>query len=506
MLTYQTLRYIFHHGTRKNSRIRVKKRRLPDSTLWVDTDGGVKEPLPPLMLGNQSVNINRLSDRRPHVVEPMLAALRGGRDAKSLLPSAWTLDSVLGPNITDKETVVNLALMTLDAYFLEPGVDWEDVGLGFNSSLDFGWEDNGLRGHVYADETNSTVVIGIKGTTRAVYDGEGTTTNDKDNDNLFFSCCCAQQGPYRAWRPVCDCATSAYTCNNTCLVHELQEENRYYRAARYLYSNVTQVFPNSNVWLTGHSLGGAVCSLLGLTYGLPVVAFESPPEALAASRLGLPAPPQSLPGLHQTRSDTGVYHFGHTADPVFMGTCTGANSFCTWSGYAMQTQCHTGNVCEYDTVKDFGWTQGVWRHDIKGVINNVLRVYDTLPGCQVETECRDCFNWKFFESNSSQSTTTSSSTSTSIKTKTRTETCKTPGWWGCLDKDTSTTTTTTSTTSSTSTTTTSTCKTPGWFGCKDKPEPTTTTTTSSTVPTVSATQTPASGHAVVTHPITSSAP
>ena len=98
----------------------------------------------------------------------------------------------------------------------------------------------------------------------------------------------------------------------------MQEENRYYRAAIDLYSNATELYPDSNVWLAGHSLGGAVSSLLGMTFGLPTVTFEAPGDALAAARLGLPTPPGSAPGAPQTRQYSGAYHFGHTADPLYM--------------------------------------------------------------------------------------------------------------------------------------------------------------------------------------------
>lgn len=37
-------------------------------------------------------------------------------------------------------------------------------------------------------------------------------------------------------------------------------------------------------------VGGALASLLGVTYGVPVVTFESPGEKLAAKRLHLPSP------------------------------------------------------------------------------------------------------------------------------------------------------------------------------------------------------------------------
>ncbi len=380
------------------------------------------------------------------------------------------MDELPAPNTTDKETIVSLARAAADAYVrTRDDLEWEDVRNGLNLSQSFGWQADGLRGHIFADKDNTTILLGLKGTSPAVFDGEGTTQKDKVNDNLFFSCCCAQGGQY-FWRQVCDCYSTTYTCNQTCLVKALKKENRYYRAAIELYTNVTELYPDSNVWLTGHSLGGSVSSLLGMTFGIPTVTFEAPGEALAASRLGLPAPPGSDPSRPATRRHTGTYHIGHTADPIFMGTCNGATAACTLGGYAMESQCHTGFQCVYDTVSDKGWRVGIGYHKIHNVIDNVLRQYDTVPKCATDDECVDCFNWKYFESNGSDSTTSSSSTRTT--TRTRTSTCQTPGWWGCLDK---TTTPTTSSSTSTSSAT-STCKTPGWFGCND---PTTTTTATS---------------------------
>ncbi len=283
--------------------------------------------------------------------------------------------------------------------------------------------------------------------------------------------------------------TSTYTCNSTCVVESLKEKNRYYYSSIDLYRNVTEIYPDADIWLSGHSLGGSVASLLGLTYGLPVVTFEAPGEALAASRLGLPTPPEYEKGMHQTRSMTGGHHFGHTADPIYMGSCNSASSFCTLGGYALETVCHTGQECTYDTVRDLGWRVATGTHRIELVIQDVIEKYNSTPQCRTNKDCTDCFNWKYFESNGTESTTTAasmtqtSSTSTSTQA-TRTQTCKTPGWWGCLDESTSTTATGSSSTSEESSSTT--CHTPGWFGCKD---PTTTTTTTTTTATDSLTTT-----------------
>ena len=424
---------------------------------------------PRLTASSSPLTIQRLADRRVPVVQEHLAASQSG--APSVLsPLDWVMDTLPGPNITDKATVLTLAKMTANDYIEEPGTeDWQTIGGNFNYSSSFGWQSNGLRGHIYADKTNRTVIVSLKGTSPALFDGAGTTTRDKENDNLFFSCCCGQGGSY-LWRQVCDCQTKTYTANLTCINESMNDENRYYKSAIDLYSNVTELYPDANIWLTGHSLGGAMTSLLGLTFGLPVVTFEAIPDALPAARLGLPIPPGYDPRFPQTRQHTGSFHFGHTADPIYMGTCNGINSICTWGGYALESACHTGQMCTYDTVADKGWRVGLGTHKIKSVISDVLEVYDDVPPCVPEEECYDCVLWKFFHSNGSEITTTTTTTTPS-PTFTRTSTCKTPGWWGCLDESTTTTATTTTTSS------TSTCKTPGWFGCND---PTTTTTASST--------------------------
>jgi lipase ATG15 len=483
-----SLRHIVHRGTYRNPDLHKRFDVHPAAPLMIASEDDVEldiASIPTFSLNAKPIQIERLRDRRPSTIDGYLAHARYFGQAATLDASAWTLDEVMAPNITDKDTIINLAYIAANAYVPVVGEgEWTNVSQGFNESQDFGWQGDGLRGHIFADKNNETIVVSLKGTSPAVFDGDGTTTRDKLNDNLFFSCCCAQGGQY-FWRQVCDCYSSTYTCNQTCLVKALRNENRYYRSAIELYTNITDLYPQSNVWLVGHSLGGAVSSLLGMTFGLPVVTFEAPGEALAAKRLGLPSPPGSDPNGPQDRRYTGSVHVGNTADPVFMGSCNGATATCTLGGYAMETQCHTGLECVYDTVEDYGWRVGIGNHKIHVVIDSVIKKYDKVPECKPDNECYDCFNWKYFESNGSTSTTSKSSTSYS--TKTRTETCKTPGWWGCLDES-STTSKTTSTTTSTSTstsstTTTTTCKTPGWFGCKDP----TTTTVGTAVPSSSAT-------------------
>ncbi|PWW73591.1 alpha/beta-hydrolase [Tuber magnatum] len=466
-----SLRHILHHGA---DRYPYQLRRLdihPDTLVATEDDPQLR-PRPRHRLFSGARPITRLVDRSKETIEDMLYAHRA-HGPRTFSDDDWTTEIIPMPNITDKTTVLSLARIAADAYIEAEGTeDWLDIGQPYNSTVDFGWEGDGLRGHIFADEANTTVIVGLKGTSPAIFDGADTTTNDKVNDNLFFSCCCARVSYW--WKTVCDCYSgTAYTCDSVCLKDSILAENRYYRAALNLYTNVTAMYPDANIWLVGHSLGGSISSLLGQTYGLPVVTFEAVGEALPAQRIGLPKPPSN-----DSRHANGmaVFHFGHTADPIYMGTCNGPTAGCSIAGYALETRCHGGYECVYDVVTDHGWRMGLGYHKIQAVIKDIIEKYDHVPQCIFDDGCVDCYLWNFIDGNE---TTT---TSTSVSTTTSTSTCKTPGWWGCLDERTTTTVVTT-TSSSTKTKPTITCTHYGWFGnCLD-PSPTTTTTVVTTTKT-----------------------
>lgn len=131
---------------------------------------------------------------------------------------------------------------------------------------------------------------------------------------MLFSCCCAKLGI--TWFPVCDCCSSPQTCNSTCIESELASSAYYYQAALEIFYTIHDAFPKSNIWITGHSLGGALAALTGLTFAAPTVTFCAPGDRLAARRLHLPQPP----GINA--EDQLIWHFGHTADPIYTGSCT----------------------------------------------------------------------------------------------------------------------------------------------------------------------------------------
>ncbi len=88
----------------------------------------------------------------------------------------------------------------------------------------------------------------------------------------------------------------------------------------------------TNWWVSGHSLGGSIASLVGQTFGFPAVTFEAVPERLPSQRLHLLA-------QGQMNSEALAVHVYNDADPIALGTCNGPWSLCTRAGFAFETKC-----------------------------------------------------------------------------------------------------------------------------------------------------------------------
>lgn len=450
------LKQIYHHQTADDNKLfqlDITPEFVAENQMNVyDVEDWSRKESPwDISLGfkTQDLTLKRLKNRSVEFVESYLEFARlHGQDEVDKMSLDWVDDEIKAPNVTDKETVISLALMSSNAYVRTPGTgDWRDMGEGIsNNTIGHGWNGTGLRGHVFTTQDESIVVISYKGTSAAYLSGSGeddTVPSDKDNDNLLFSCCCARVS--YMWTTVCDCYRSSYTCDQRCLEKELYRKDKYFHAALQVYREVAKKYPNSLIWATGHSLGGSLASLVGRTVGIPAVAFEAPGEMLATRRLHLPMPP----GLPQYLE--GIWHFGHTADPIFMGVCNGASSSCSVGGYALETQCHTGRQCVYDVVTDKGWHVNLLNHRIHTVIDDILEVYNETAPCIEVPPCRDCFNWNYVidddgkKKKSKEKSSSSSSSSTSSTTMSRTTStvsvqptdepkCKKWTWYGrCIE-------------------------------------------------------------------------
>ena len=160
------LRHVFYHGTHRHPDVHVRMDVEPGATLHALDEDGKQRSLPgSFRARSQDIAIERLSDRSISTMQSIYHTARLSGLPTSRDDLAWTVDQVNAPNTTDKETVVNLGKMSWCAYVKEPGTgEWQDIGGGFNNSQDFGWEGDSLRGHIFADKDNSTIVIALKGT------------------------------------------------------------------------------------------------------------------------------------------------------------------------------------------------------------------------------------------------------------------------------------------------------------------------------------------------------
>ncbi|KAJ2625551.1 putative lipase atg15 [Coemansia sp. RSA 1694] len=312
-------------------------------------------------------------------------------------------DGLLVPNITHKPTLVHLARMAANAYQPTTSETWEPLGDRWGTHESFGWTADGVRGHVFADDRNTTVVVTLKGTSSTFFLGGGSETSarDKFNDNRLFSCCCAYVD--FTWSTVCDCHRPGAKCSTTCLMDELNDEgaDNYFFAAAQIIMDVIGRYPDADVILTGHSLGGSLAALMGLTLGIPAVGFEALGDRMAARRLHLPQPPsvalERLP----------LFHVGNTADPVFMGMCTGRTSSCYYAGYALESKCHNGRIMVFDTVARRNWRMDIRHHRINEVIYLVFEPWGNTdpeeaipPLLPEDKDCVDCGLWTFFDEDS----------------------------------------------------------------------------------------------------------
>ena len=205
-------------------------------------------------------------------------------------------------------------------------------------------------------------------------------TNDKVNDNLYFSCC--------FYKHIESCKECMYkdenTCCKACYKSSAKYSYNYMNIADNIVSKIKEYvdFENSLVIFTGHSLGGTLASMMGLTYNKTAVAFESPGDKHYID----------LVGLGDIHSDK-IYHFGHDADPLFIGNC---GMTCSSLGYYVNTKCHVGNTCSFRSKEKLGYGESILKHRIDYIINNIIPHWETdFPECVKVEDCVDCEDWTY---------------------------------------------------------------------------------------------------------------
>jgi putative lipase involved disintegration of autophagic bodies len=161
---------------------RAYKRFLPLSPLSPLHTALTKDVLTPLQIRSLPRSHPQHSNLTRDAIAHALSETRAAKYPAQAPQIPWSLREILVPDVTDLQTVTTLAQIANNAYIEIPKTfDWVDVNGPWNLSSDFGWEKNGLRGHVFASEGNETIIISLKGTSPAVFFGSGTGGNDKIN-------------------------------------------------------------------------------------------------------------------------------------------------------------------------------------------------------------------------------------------------------------------------------------------------------------------------------------
>lgn len=279
----------------------------------------------------------------------------------------------------NKQTVLNLAQMSRNAYYFPNSTDIKPVG-GWNETDDFGWLNGTVRGYVYLSQTHKEIIIVFKGT-----DLTGDTSeNDKFNDNMIFSCCCGFKTD-----PVCSCripnnsnnSNNSNQCSWECLTRSVFNEPSYVMIGLDIYKSVKSMYPNAIINFAGHSLGGAIASML----------------MVSTDEIGFAVTFGSPPALHYTQrfmnitneKIINVFNYGSQLDPLFQGTCNGAGSTCYYAGYMIETKCQLGFKCQYSN----SGFEHIGHHRIDNIIYN-LESLQNLPRCS-HIACEDCVDWDY---------------------------------------------------------------------------------------------------------------
>lgn len=331
------------------------------------------------------------------------------------------------PRPDDSETILNFAKMSANSY-LGRRRRWGDAVMGdwrnltrYEDEDDFGWDGTGLRGHVFVNDAHTIVIISFKGTSTILHGGE-TVARDKYMDNIMFSCCCARVD--LSWTPVCGCYKGSSNikkkseklfhdigdtlqesplnnkypllrarnqCDRKCLESTIRDDpDSYFNEASAVTRLVMAKYPRAQIWFTGHSLGGAMASLMAVAIKrTAAITFAAPGPLLYARHLGL-----HKGQVEGTQWQYAIWNYGLASDPIFMGTCTGLATSCYLSGYAIETACRHGLDCRYNVTS---WQPDVATHRIDWMIDHVLSKPEKhpLPLCVPNRICADCLEWEY---------------------------------------------------------------------------------------------------------------
>lgn len=299
------------------------------------------------------------------------------------------VNDIYSINISDINTYENIlefANISYNIYFDSDKKNYNNIYK--NKFTNISLNDNTVKAFVYTNQEDTINVIAFKGTSLHLkHISNDVGHYDKKNDNLFFSCCYYKQIKNFNCYSDKDCNVNN-NCKKSCYKESLDDIDNYYNIAK----NIINTWLNNNnkfFIFTGHSLGGTLASMMGLTYNTYAIAFESPGDKNYIDLIGLK--------YNKTQIEK-IYHYGHDADIIFTGKCNGTFSLCNIGGYKIETKCHIGNVCMYDVIDKLNIKESIYTHKMDYIIKNIITQWNnTLPVCKIDEECVDCKDWNYIE-------------------------------------------------------------------------------------------------------------
>lgn len=277
----------------------------------------------------------------------------------------------------DFQMVKYLAEMSFDAYLVINSSNW----YSFNNVSDISIDRSTVKGYIF--QINDQFVVSIKGT--SILFDTINFQNDRFNDNLFFSCCYYKQSNlYNGLHNKCDINTPEHTCSQSCYLESAQFDLNYMNILDKIGSNLERLIDLNKVIFTGHSLGGFLATYMAIKYNRPAITFETPGTKRYLD----------LIGLNYTNASKSIYHFGHNADPIFMGRCNSRSSLCYIGGYILRTKCHVGKTCTYDSQGKLNISESILTHRMDYILKNIIQFWETdFPECIEASACTDCEQW-----------------------------------------------------------------------------------------------------------------
>jgi lipase ATG15 len=293
----------------------------------------------------------------------------------------------------DYQNVYNMFLMSYNTYYKINETDWNEVPYDPSYPINDTTDTTRIKGYVFSNSDNSLIFIVFKGTTLFSFKDTKTSKNDKFNDNLFYSCC------YYKQHALFNEHVNRSSCENTILQNETTCFNQCYQDSlgielNYLVSGkkIIEIFKNqkiidfekSKVVFVGYSLGGIIASYLGVLFNKQVITFETPGNRHYFDMIN----------LNYKNHQNNIFNFAHNSDTIVNGNC---GNLCWIFGYNMNTKCHIGKSCMYDSRTKLKLSESINYHRLTYMYSNILPQWENdLPICsEYETCSENCQNWNY---------------------------------------------------------------------------------------------------------------